>query len=162
MTMRFKLPPGGDVPPAVAARRLGLSLEQFQDALPDLQRRTPPFPSPDPTTGNFDLDAIDRWNGSKGAFTGYVYFVRCGDFIKIGFSSNPRERLNSIRAAMPLEVEFLLAFACKAKAEGNLHRKFAHLRHRNEWFRAGADLLAYIEWLRTESQEILFKMDGAR
>lgn len=65
MTMRFKLPPGGDVPPATAARRLGLSLEAFKAALPELQQRTPPFPSADPTTGNFDLDAIDEWRRNR-------------------------------------------------------------------------------------------------
>lgn len=65
MTMRFKLPPGGDVPPAVAARRLGLSLQQFEEALPDLQQRTPAFPPADPTTGNFDLEAIDAWRKAR-------------------------------------------------------------------------------------------------
>lgn len=63
--LRFKLPPGGDVPPAVAARRLGLSLTQFEAALPKLQQREPPFPSADPTTGNFDLDAIDNWRRAR-------------------------------------------------------------------------------------------------
>jgi len=53
------------VPPSVAARRLGLSLTQFEDALPDLQKRQPPFPSADPTTGNFDLDAIDAWRQAR-------------------------------------------------------------------------------------------------
>lgn len=65
MTMRFKLPPGGDVPPVVAARRLGLSLEAFREALPALQARTPPFPPADPDTGNFDLDAIDAWRKAR-------------------------------------------------------------------------------------------------
>jgi hypothetical protein len=65
MTMRFKLPPGGDVPPAVAARRLGLSSEQFKAALPHLQARTPPFPQADPDTGNYDLDAIDAWRRAR-------------------------------------------------------------------------------------------------
>lgn len=53
------------MPPIVAARRLGLSLEQFKDALPDLQARHPAFPSADPTTGNFDLDAIDEWRRNR-------------------------------------------------------------------------------------------------
>lgn len=61
MTQRFRLPPGGDVPPVTAARRLGLSLEAFTAALPELQKRAPPFPDADPTTGNYDLDAIDAW-----------------------------------------------------------------------------------------------------
>jgi hypothetical protein len=63
MTLRFKLPPGGDVPPVVAARRLGLSLEAFTDSLPLLVGRG--FPPADPTTGNFDLDAIDVWRRTR-------------------------------------------------------------------------------------------------
>ncbi len=59
MTLRFKLPPGGDVPPITAARRMGLSLDAFRDALPELVARG--FPQADETTGNFDLDAIDVW-----------------------------------------------------------------------------------------------------
>jgi len=39
MTLRFKLPPGGDVPPITAARRMGLSLDAFRDALPELVAR---------------------------------------------------------------------------------------------------------------------------
>jgi hypothetical protein len=59
MTLRFALPPGGDVPPASAARRMGLSLEAFCGALPDLVARG--FPAADPTTGNYCLEAIDAW-----------------------------------------------------------------------------------------------------
>lgn len=59
MTLRFKLPTGGDVPPVVAARRVGLSLQAFESALPGLVARG--FPPADATTGNFDLDAIDAW-----------------------------------------------------------------------------------------------------
>ena len=33
MTPRFKLPPGGDVPPVTAARRMGLSLDAFRTAI---------------------------------------------------------------------------------------------------------------------------------
>ena len=33
MSLRFKLPPGGDVPPVTAGRRLGLSLDAFNEAL---------------------------------------------------------------------------------------------------------------------------------
>src|SRR5713226_7378695 len=57
MTLRFKLPPGGDVPPVSAARRMGLSLDAFREALPELVSRG--FPPADEATGNFDLDAID-------------------------------------------------------------------------------------------------------
>jgi hypothetical protein len=59
MTPRFKLPPGGDVPPVTAARRLGLSLDAFGEKLPKLLAHG--FPPADPITGNFDLDAIEKW-----------------------------------------------------------------------------------------------------
>jgi hypothetical protein len=56
--MRFRIEPR-DVPPEVAARRLGKTFAEFNAALPDLLARG--FPQADPTTGNFDLAAIDRW-----------------------------------------------------------------------------------------------------
>src|SRR5262249_32103058 len=56
--VRFKVDPL-DIPPVVAARRLGLALEQFQEMLPDLCQRG--SPAPDETTGNFCLEAVDRW-----------------------------------------------------------------------------------------------------
>jgi len=56
--MRFRIEPR-DVPPELAARRLGKTRAEFEAALPDLLARG--FPQRDPTTGNFDLAAIDRW-----------------------------------------------------------------------------------------------------
>ena len=56
--MRFKVEPR-DVPPEISARRLGMTLAQFQAKLPNLLARG--FPPPDPDTGNFDLLAVDRW-----------------------------------------------------------------------------------------------------
>jgi hypothetical protein len=55
---RFSVEPG-DVPPQFAARRMGLTLEAFDLALADLIQRG--FPAADPTTGNYDLDAVDAW-----------------------------------------------------------------------------------------------------
>ncbi len=49
----------GDVPAYAAARRMGLTEGDFTVALPELLKRG--FPSADPTTGNYDLEAIDEW-----------------------------------------------------------------------------------------------------
>lgn len=49
----------GDVPPGRAARQLGLTLPEFEANLPALVARG--FPPADPTTGMYDLEAIDRW-----------------------------------------------------------------------------------------------------
>lgn len=48
-----------DVPPAEAARWLGLDLAAFNAKLPNLLARG--FPQPDPDTGFYDTIAIDRW-----------------------------------------------------------------------------------------------------
>lgn len=58
MSIRFHIQPG-DVPAAIAARRLGLTEAAFRDRLPLLLARG--FPPADPTTGNWDLDAINEW-----------------------------------------------------------------------------------------------------
>lgn len=57
-SLRFHVEPR-DVPAYAAARRLGLTEAEFRQQLPLLEARG--FPPADPTTGNFDLDAIDEW-----------------------------------------------------------------------------------------------------
>lgn len=52
-----------DVPPSKAARRLHLTLPEFEAMLPRLIARG--FPAPDPDTGNFGLEAIDRWRQAR-------------------------------------------------------------------------------------------------
>lgn len=56
--MRFHVEPR-DVPAGEAAKRLGMSVAEFNETLPRLLGRG--FPAPDPDTGRFDLTAIDRW-----------------------------------------------------------------------------------------------------
>lgn len=48
-----------DISPEAAARHIGLTFARFVELLPDLIDRG--FPRADPTTGNYDLDAIDEW-----------------------------------------------------------------------------------------------------
>ena len=60
--MRFGVKPR-DVPASMAARRLGLSLPDFNEVLPNLLARG--FPRHDPDTGHYDLAAIDRWCDSR-------------------------------------------------------------------------------------------------
>ena len=60
--LRYRVDPG-DVPPEKAARRLHLTLERFHELFPSLKKRG--FPDPDPTTGNYDIDAIDAWRRGR-------------------------------------------------------------------------------------------------
>ena len=56
--IRFRVDPR-DVPAEKAARRLHLTSAEFGAKLPELLARG--FPARDPTTGMYDLDAIDHW-----------------------------------------------------------------------------------------------------
>jgi Meiotically up-regulated gene 113 len=161
-SIRFHIEPR-DVRPPVAARRLGLTLGAFEEALPSLLADG--FPAVDETTGNYDLRAIDVWSNRKKGYRkpigganprGFVYFIRCLEFIKIGFSEDVQGRLLALQACCPIAMTLLLAFAGGLKTEAKLHRKFRHLRHANEWFRAEDELLAFIEWIRNDSQELVY------
>jgi hypothetical protein len=65
-SIRFPVEPR-DVPPAKAARRLYLTEVQFDEKLPDLCKRG--FPRADPTTGMYDLKAIDEWMDNRSCLT---------------------------------------------------------------------------------------------
>ena len=62
--IRYQVEPR-DVPAEKAARRLHLTLSEFNAELPALLDRG--FPGPDPTTGMFDLEAIDLWRHARHA-----------------------------------------------------------------------------------------------
>jgi len=57
-----KLEPG-DITPAEAADQMRLTLAAFTHCLPSLLDRG--FPPPDPTTGNYALDAITVWRQAR-------------------------------------------------------------------------------------------------
>jgi len=61
-SIRFRVDPR-DVPADKAARKLHLTLTEFEQKLPELLARG--FPPPDATTGMFDLVAVDEWMWSR-------------------------------------------------------------------------------------------------
>lgn len=81
-----------------------------------------------------------------------VYYVQRTDgLIKIGYTSQLRNRMSALRAEFgPLTQ--LAVHAGGYKAEQSMHRKFAAHRVRGEWFRPSADLLAHIARI-IESQQ---------
>ena len=59
MSWPRRIPCRGDVAPALVAELLGLSLTDFNVRLEALHARK--FPDPDPTTGLYCIEAVDRW-----------------------------------------------------------------------------------------------------
>ncbi len=72
---------------------------------------------------------------------GYVYFVRVDDLIKIGYSTQPYQRLR----AYPPNAEVLGVFPGTKKLERDLHGRFRFaLRKGREWFRVADEILEYV------------------
>lgn len=92
MAIRFKVQPG-DVPATEAARRLGLTIEAFNLALPNLVARG--FPKPDPDTRNFDIEAIDAWRRRRNPHL----FTAGGEFGALDASTVVAARIEALRRA---------------------------------------------------------------
>jgi hypothetical protein len=75
---------------------------------------------------------------------GYVYFLRAGDAIKIGFSIEPNQRKSGLQVGNPVELETLATVSVNKITEREAKDKFNHLKIRGEWFRAEPELLDFI------------------
>lgn len=86
-----------------------------------------------------------------------VYFIRCEDYVKIGLSTDPENRLRAIKRSgngtlAPKLIDLTTAEIVATEpgghyTESQLHKKFDHLRHVGEWFRVDDELTAYIDGL---------------
>lgn len=94
------------------------------------------------------LDAIRAVRATRVDRTG-VYFIQCGEFVKIGYAADVDERFNFLAVANPQPLTLLhllphdLPLLAKA-TEVVLHARFASSRHRGEWFRLYPDIRRYL------------------
>jgi hypothetical protein len=76
-----------------------------------------------------------------------VYFIECGDFIKIGFASSVKQRLSDLSIATPYPLVILATVSGDMSTEKRLHQRFCVARHKGEWFRKTPQLLCFIDAL---------------
>lgn len=76
---------------------------------------------------------------------GTIYFVSCGDFIKIGFAEAVKQRLRNLQSSSPFELKLLHSMRGTLAREGELLAAFADIRQRGEWFKAEPPLVSFIE-----------------
>jgi len=72
-----------------------------------------------------------------------TYFVKCGEFVKIGRTADIETRMQTLKTANPLDLE-LLKFTHFKDIERESHKRFKHLKHRDEWYHLTPELEAYI------------------
>lgn len=74
----------------------------------------------------------------------FVYFIQCDDAVKIGIAVNVASRFMGIQVGSLKPLTLLAAVAGGFPEERAVHRRFAHLRVRGEWFSAAPELLTFI------------------
>jgi len=67
---------------------------------------------------------------------GFVYFIRCGDYVKIGFSKNPSCRLGQFNTSSPYKCELISSYPGTDSNERTLHGALDKYRIKGEWFLA--------------------------
>lgn len=74
-----------------------------------------------------------------------VYFLRAGDFVKIGKATGAAtSRVSQLKTGCPFPIEVVATIPGGYAKEGALHRRFASIRAHGEWFHATPELLAYV------------------
>lgn len=79
---------------------------------------------------------------SKKAGSDIVYFVMCGDAVKIGIASNLQERLKAIQTCQPYEVRLLVAVPGGRALERQYHDRYKRHSLRGEWFSADREIVS--------------------
>lgn len=74
-----------------------------------------------------------------------VYFIQCGQFVKIGLGKSVRRRFRAIRRSMPFRVDLLGVVVPESgktlrQLEREYHVQFKAFRQRGEWFRIEGEL----------------------
>ena len=77
-----------------------------------------------------------KWRDTPTRKISGVYFIKSGDFVKIGVSENIAKRLSQMQVHSPWPCEVVGVWRGKtAKEERRLHQIFHLLHLRGEWFR---------------------------
>src|SRR5690606_18191870 len=82
-----------------------------------------------------------------------VYFLRAGDFVKIGKATgSAKSRVNQLKTGCPFPIEVMTTVPGGLDKERSLHEQFSHLRSHGEWFHAHPLLLSFIKNVAKERQ----------
>ena len=87
-----------------------------------------------------------------------LYFIRCGDAIKIGITSNIKARMRDLAVANARALRVLALIEAGRYEEIAVHQRFAALRISGEWFRASPELLAFVQEMKRG--RVIFKREG--
>ena len=83
-----------------------------------------------------------------------IYFIRSGQYVKIGVSARPWERLAEFQTANPETLEMLAIGPGDFGFEAELHKLFGEHRGAGEWFRDNQRIRAVTAFMRETFPEL--------
>ncbi|MBW4580639.1 MAG: GIY-YIG nuclease family protein [Tildeniella nuda ZEHNDER 1965/U140] len=83
--------------------------------------------------------------GTNGFDSVYFLFDDLRQSIKIGTTICVKQRVKDLQAGTSANLQCLKVIKGGRRKEHQLHKKFAHLHIRGEWFKATPELLSFIE-----------------
>ena len=84
---------------------------------------------------------------------GYVYFLKAGARVKIGFSKHPWSRVTNLKTGIGEKIDLFVAVRGSTKDEHRLHEALSSYRVQGEWFTAAMPVLEVI-FRSTESGRV--------
>lgn len=88
------------------------------------------------------IDFRRQFRGS--GVDGWVYYVRAGDFVKIGFTTDLPARMKRLQTSSPCKLQLLVAIEGSPEREKSEHRSYRDLRAYGEWFKMDGALLEFL------------------
>lgn len=76
--------------------------------------------------------------GQPFAGLGFVYVIEGGGLFKIGYSAQPRQRLQSLQCSSPVPLTLLGVVEGTREDEAQWHHRFRNQRSHGEWFELGS------------------------
>lgn len=73
-----------------------------------------------------------------------IYFIKCEDRVKIGFTNDLKSRLPCLQTGSPFPMEILFAMPGDVAKEKALHKQFSKYHITGEWFQYSEPIEAYI------------------
>ena len=74
----------------------------------------------------------------------YIYFIKAGDFVKIGITTNPKKRLHDLQTSNPLKLDLIYFMPGDENLEKILHEVFDEYKESGEWFRFESGLRTFV------------------
>lgn len=78
-----------------------------------------------------------------------IYFIKQGDYVKIGFTNRFKTRLSQLQVSSPIKLEVLAIIDGDKNDEQKFHEQFKHIASNGEWFMQCDELKSFIDLLDT-------------